>query len=340
MRNSFYVFALVAMVAMVVMACKKIPKDYVALSGTIIDKNSDSLTISSETYQKRLEVNSDGTFSDTLKVEKGYYVLFDGKEYTSLYLENGFDLNITLDTKAFDESIAYTGIGENANNYLAKKALMQEKVLNNVDIFDLDKEAFGSYVDAVFDSLNQSFQSLKNLDSTFIEDETKQLEQIKNYVSGEYDDKKYMETVLVRGNPSPVFEGYENYAGGKTSLEDLKGKYVYVDVWATWCVPCIQEVPFLKRVEEDYRDRDIHFVSISIDKQEDKDKWKAMIKEKDLGGIQLLTDEDAGSKFIQDYRINSIPRFLLIGPEGNIISSNAPRPSDNELIEVFNELKL
>lgn len=77
---------------------------------------------------------------------------------------------------------------------------------------------------------------------------------------------------LAKGNPSPGFTDYENYAGGTTSLDDLKGKYVYIDVWATWCGPCKAEIPFLKEVEEEYRDKNIEFVSISIDQDKDRDK--------------------------------------------------------------------
>ncbi|MEZ7499555.1 TlpA disulfide reductase family protein [Flavobacterium sp. Arc3] len=141
------------------------------------------------------------------------------------------------------------------------------------------------------------------------------------------------------GNPSPKFD-YENQKGGKTSLESLKGKYVYIDVWATWCGPCLQEVPALQKVEEQYHGKNIEFVSISIDNVKDRVKWSNLVNTKQLGGIQLLADKEWDSKFIKEYEIQGIPRFILIDPNGNIVNSNAPRPSDTSLIDLFNELKI
>ena len=144
---------------------------------------------------------------------------------------------------------------------------------------------------------------------------------------------------LVKGKPSPTF-AYENYKGGSTSLADLKGKYVYVDVWATWCGPCKAEIPSLKKVEKNYHGKNIEFVSISIDKASDKETWKNMIQEKELGGIQLFAEADWKSKFATDYAIDGIPRFILIDPDGNIVTPDAPRPSDPKLIELFNDHKI
>jgi len=141
------------------------------------------------------------------------------------------------------------------------------------------------------------------------------------------------------GNPSPKFD-YENQKGGKTSLESLKGKYVYIDVWATWCGPCLQEVPALQKVEEQYHGKNIEFVSISIDVMKYHEKWSTLVNTKQLGGIQLLADKDWDSKFIKEYEIQGIPRFILNDPNGNIVSSNAPKPSEAKLIDLFNELKI
>jgi len=140
---------------------------------------------------------------------------------------------------------------------------------------------------------------------------------------------------LASGNDSPKFTDYENYKGGTTSLEDLKGKYTYIDVWATWCGPCIAEIPSLKKLEKDYHDKNIQFVSISIDRIKDHEKWKKMIEDRELGGIQLFADKDWESKFVQDYLIKGIPRFILLDPEGKIVDANAQRPSNNKLRETF-----
>ncbi|WP_282072112.1 TlpA family protein disulfide reductase [Polaribacter atrinae] len=145
---------------------------------------------------------------------------------------------------------------------------------------------------------------------------------------------------LATGSPSPKFVDYENYAGGTTSLDDLKGKYLYLDIWATWCGPCIAEIPSLKKLEKEYHNKNIEFISISIDKMKDHEKWKEMIVDKDLKGLQLFADNNWESKFIEDYQIKGIPRFILIDPKGNIVNANAPRPSDKKLVETLQSLEL
>uniref|UniRef100_UPI0005545A9E TlpA family protein disulfide reductase n=1 Tax=Aquimarina megaterium TaxID=1443666 RepID=UPI0005545A9E len=94
------------------------------------------------------------------------------------------------------------------------------------------------------------------------------------------------------------------------------------------------------KIEKQYHDKNIEFVSISIDKKPQHGAWKAMVKEKELGGVQLFADNNWGSQFIVDYGIRGIPRFILIDPEGKIVSASAPRPSDPKLVEVFNELSI
>ncbi|WP_405605796.1 TlpA family protein disulfide reductase [Polaribacter sp. Asnod1-A03] len=137
---------------------------------------------------------------------------------------------------------------------------------------------------------------------------------------------------------SPKFNGYENYAGGTNSLDDFKGKYVYIDIWASWCGPCLGQIPDLKRIEKEYHEKNIEFISISIDQKKDYDKWRTMIKEKQLGGVQLLADNSINSQFMRDYAIVGIPRFILLDPEGKVIDANAPRPTDEKLIQLFNKL--
>jgi thiol-disulfide isomerase/thioredoxin len=145
---------------------------------------------------------------------------------------------------------------------------------------------------------------------------------------------------ISKGMPSPLFIDYKNYKGGVTSLKDLQGKYVYIDVWATWCGPCIKQFPYFKQIENKYKGKNITFVSISIDKTEQHNTWFKMIKDKNLKGIQLLADNDWQSKFIKDFNIEGIPRFILIDPNGYIISPDAPSPSDPKLISLLDKLEI
>ncbi len=329
--------------ALTVIACKQKPKDYVTFSGKITNQSSDSLVIISNTdrnFQKRIAVAADGAFSDTLKVVTGGFYVFDGKESTPLYLKNGQDVHLTLDTKQFDETVIYTGSGAGANNYLAKKALDQEAVFADETMSAMSKEDFAVKLETIESDFIKTLDGLSGLDTAFVASEKKGFDGLKKYLVSYQEEKFFLNTVLGKGKNSPKFMAYENNAGGRTSLDDLKGKYVYIDVWATWCGPCIAEIPYLKEVEKAYHGKNIEFVSLSIDVPKDYDKWKTMIKEKELGGIQLLADKAWKSEFVENYKINGIPRFILIDPKGNIITPDAPRPSKKELKELFNSLSI
>ena len=120
---------------------------------------------------------------------------------------------------------------------------------------------------------------------------------------------------------------YENYKGGKTTLKDLKGKLVYIEIWATWCGPCIKEMPALTQLIKDFKGKNIEFVSISIDSKNDYEKWKKMVPEKNVGGTQLLADKGLKSDFMKAFSVSLIPRSILLNEEGEIITPRAPRPS-------------
>jgi thiol-disulfide isomerase/thioredoxin len=346
---------LLVLTAISIFACKEAPKDYMTFSGTITDKNSDSIVVSNKTYSKTIQVKEDGTFSDTLKVESGRYGFYDGGESSSLYLQNGYDLKLTLDTKMFDETISYQGIGSESNNYLARKALMEE-TLFPPSLFDYEEADFKSALSEITAKKNDFLMENKSIDSTLFNVEKESLDKFE----GEYLDyfAKQEERNKARAakfadliaQASPAFVNYENYKGGNTSLSDLKGKYVYVDVWATWCGPCKAEIPSLKKVEKEYHDKNIEFVSISTDNgrgyknksaEASKEGWKKMIAEKEMGGIQLFAgDVWKDSDFRTFYKINSIPRFILLDPEGIIINPDAPRPSSPKLKKLFNSLNI
>lgn len=141
---------------------------------------------------------------------------------------------------------------------------------------------------------------------------------------------------LVKGLEAPTWR-YEDLTGKLVSLEDMKGKVVYVDVWATWCGPCRRELPYLEEMQAELVGRDdIIFTSISID--EDKEAWKEMVVDEEMQGVQLHAAEAWESNIVKDYAIRGIPRFIVVDKEGNIGSANAPRPSSGEVEEMLLEL--
>jgi alkyl hydroperoxide reductase/ thiol specific antioxidant/ mal allergen len=150
-------------------------------------------------------------------------------------------------------------------------------------------------------------------------------EKVKEAAKKAYD----VATKLTSGSPSPKFSNYENFNGGTTSLDDFKGKVTYIDIWATWCLPCRGEIPALKELEKKFHGKDVAFVSISID--QNKDEWKEFVKSEDLKGVQLFAENAFDSQFIQDYGIRQIPTFIIVDKEGKIVNADAPRPSSDEI---------
>ncbi|MHC0447546.1 TlpA family protein disulfide reductase [Flavobacterium sp. 3-218] len=124
---------------------------------------------------------------------------------------------------------------------------------------------------------------------------------------------------------------YKDINDKPVSFSDFKGKFVYIDLWATWCGPCKAEIPHMKKIEEDYHGKNIVFVSLSLDKAKDAQKWKDFVTKQELKGIQLMADKDFGSDVAKNYDVNAIPRFLLFDTKGNIINADALRPSNPEL---------
>lgn len=309
--------------------------NYVTFQAEIANRNNDFINITSLNGQllKKIELNKKGIFKDTLKVKAGMYRMNDGVESTELYLRNGYSIKLKMDAKQFDESIVYSGTGALENNVLAKRILEDEQYYDT-NFTELDEKAFEDFKNK---KREQDLARLKNnkLNVNFIEAEKANTENSLLSMTDYY--QKSQKLNKLNNSVSPSFD-YENHKGGKTKLEDFKGKYVYIDVWATWCGPCRAEIPFLKKTEEMYHDKNIVFVSISVDVDKDHDKWKNFVSEKQLGGVQLFADKNWYSDFMTSYGVTSIPRFILIDPTGKVVKGNASRPSSPQLKEELDKL--
>ena len=141
---------------------------------------------------------------------------------------------------------------------------------------------------------------------------------------------------LEKTKPGTEFSGFEgeDINGKPVNYNSLKGKLVYVDVWATWCDPCVEEIPAMKALQEEYKGKDVVFVSLSVDR--DKEEWKKMVAEKKMEGLQLHLNLVTQGEFVTNNDITSIPRFFLISKDGKIIDIAAPRPSNAKIKELIN----
>ncbi|SMD44464.1 protein of unknown function [Aquiflexum balticum DSM 16537] len=126
------------------------------------------------------------------------------------------------------------------------------------------------------------------------------------------------------GKDVPDFT-FTNLEGEEVKLSDLRGNLVYIDIWATWCGPCIAEHPHWEKMREEYKDQPVEFLTVSID--DTREPWEKMVKAKNMEGLQWFAENAWKSDLAQHFMVNGIPRFLLLDEEGKVIDPSADRPS-------------
>ena len=324
---------------------QKHSKDFISLQGKLENNKDSSVAIIGRTgIIKSIEIKEDGTFKDTLKVKNaGIYTIQTSKEKRApIYLKNGFNLSVKANSKDFMKTFELEGEGASNSKFILSQLAFGQTIGNPNSFFKLEEKDFNTKIDALEVKFDSILSSYDDLDSVLVNMANSQTQQMVGYFRQNYATKK----LIKKGAPSPKFENYVDYKGGKKSLASFKGKYVYIDLWATWCGPCIQQIPFLQALEKEYHNKNIEFVSISSDEarrsggswEAAEKKWRDFVKARNLSGVQLWAGQDIS--FQQAYQVTGIPRFILIDKQGNIVNANAPRPSEPALRDLLNSLDI
>lgn len=228
-------------------------------------------------------------------------------------------------------------------SFVYSKVKIENSDNDNAIAFDLSMFETFKIIDAGFgcnefkDYLKYSFLSmyLPYLDKVMLDSTC-------SYFLQNCKNQKYIDNVKaykihkkesLTGKKAPDFS-CEDINGKKYSLYDFKGKYIYIDFWATWCRPCREETPSMKALYDKYKEnKNIVIISLSIDKN--KEEWKKVVKEENMNWLQLHAPPD--SKLLAEYQVNGIPKFVFIDKEGKIINPDSPRPSDKILINLLDK---
>lgn len=141
--------------------------------------------------------------------------------------------------------------------------------------------------------------------------------EIKNSESGKKmaDQLKYFKQSKV-GSIAPLFSG-NDINGKPIALSDFKGKYVLIDFWASWCAPCREELPYIKKAYTNYKKLGFEIISVSIDS--DLERLKIAILKEDIANWKHFSTAQNNTKIEKDYFLNGIPHKILIDKKGKII---------------------
>jgi thiol-disulfide isomerase/thioredoxin len=129
-----------------------------------------------------------------------------------------------------------------------------------------------------------------------------------------------------------------NFELNELIKKKYKNKVVFVDFWASWCLPCRAAMPATVKLRNTFKNKDIIFVNISIDS--DFDKWIAASKKEHLlkNADNYIASNYPTSNFYKELKIREIPRYVIFNKNGELVNKNASSPASENIVNEINDL--
>lgn len=266
------------------------------------------------------------TNNDSFKVADTYYSFFQ-----NLQKDIPEKLNVPSYRKFLEQYLEFNVRERISDEIILSRAKKSELKFKTVENIFLDKKIRSYlYHHVITEAYESSFDVANGMLESYLRKQTNQI------LKDEIKQKLRAASHLLAGNEIPNIN-LITVDNKEVNLSEFEGKVVYIDVWATWCGPCIRQMPGLEKLAGHYNSRkDFAILSISVD--DDYGTWLQFVKKKQSLTLQLFEKENWDAPWVNHFRIESIPRFILISKEGKIADANAPGPSDKELMSLIDAL--
>ena len=239
---------------------------------------------------------------------------------TARFVDHYFTLRAMKNGSSFDDSrdgititVFYPIRGMNNNDYEKLRAVFTSKN-DALHIAYMKKLKFPIRNSGCNDEMN----SIRAL----IENNVKE-SSLKNEVIALF--SEYDNVMPGKDAPTPLLKDTK---GKEHTFAEFRGKVLVIDVWATWCSSCISKMPDYIALRDSYKGNDnVEFITVSIDRSSVKEKWLKTINKRGMNSmLNLIPDCEEMSQFECDYHISGVPRYIIIGKDGKIVTAFAPPP--------------